>query len=86
MMGVEPYVLRFWEKEFPQIKTLRTKGGQRLYTPETISVIRRIKHLLYEEGMTIEGARKRLRDTERFHQVVNEIKKELEEVKRLLLS
>ncbi len=86
IVGVEPYVLRFWEKEFPQIKTIRTKGGQRLYTQETISLIKRIKHLLYEEGLTIEGARKRLKDTEHFYKVIQEIKKELKEVKKLLIT
>ncbi len=84
IIGVEPYVLRFWEKEFPQIRTRRTKGGQRLYTQETISIIKKIKHLLYEEGLTIEGAKKRLRDTERFYKTIEEIKKELKEVKKLL--
>ncbi|GAB6887371.1 MerR family transcriptional regulator [Desulfothermus okinawensis JCM 13304] len=84
VVGVEPYVLRFWEGEFTQIKTIRTKGGQRLYPRETVKIILKIKRLLYDQGMTIEGARKKLKEQERWNLFVKEIKDQLLEIKRIL--
>jgi len=84
VVGVEPYVLRFWEGEFNQIKTIRTKGGQRLYPRETISTILKIKRLLYDKGMTIEGARKKLKDEEKWNLALKEIKEGLIEIKKML--
>ncbi len=59
-MGLKSYVLRFWEGEFEQLEPIRTDSGQRLYNGKHIALIRRIKTLLHDEGLTIEGARKRL--------------------------
>ena len=53
-------MLRYWETEFPSLKPSKSKSGQRVYTDEEIGVVRRIKELLYEEGYTIAGAKKRL--------------------------
>lgn len=58
LLNLKTYVLRFWETEFTQIEPLRTESGQRLYTEEHVELLRRIKHLLHEQGMTIDGARK----------------------------
>lgn len=60
LVGLKSYVLRFWEGEFEQLEPIRTPSGQRLYDDGHISLIRRIKTLLHDEGLTIEGARKRL--------------------------
>lgn len=60
MAGVQPYVLRYWETEFPPLAPGKTGGGQRLYTQGEIDVILRIKELLYDEGFTIAGAKKKL--------------------------
>lgn len=60
LLGVKTSVLRFWETEFPQINPIRKESGQRLYSEESMGVLRRIRHLLYEEKLTIEGARMRL--------------------------
>ncbi|HEY0592863.1 MAG TPA: MerR family transcriptional regulator [Thermoanaerobaculia bacterium] len=60
LAGVQPYVLRYWETEFPPLAPGKTGGGQRLYTQREIDVILRIKALLYEEGFTIAGAKKKL--------------------------
>lgn len=60
--GVPPYVLRFWETEFTQIKPRRTESGQRLYRKRDVALVLRIKHLLYERRFTIEGARQHLRN------------------------
>ena len=84
MLGLESYVLRFWEKEFPQLKPLRTSKGQRLYTEEHIKLIKKIKTLLYEDRLTIEGARMRLEEQGRWAGFILEIKKELEEIRHIL--
>ncbi len=57
-LDLKSYVLRFWETEFPQLAPLRTDKGQRLYTEENVALLKRIKTLLHEQGMTIEGARR----------------------------
>lgn len=62
MLQLKTYVLRFWETEFPQLEPLRTEKGQRLYTEEHVALLRRIRHLLHERGMTIDGARRVLAD------------------------
>ncbi len=60
ILGLNPSVLRYWESEFPQIKPIRTPRGQRLYSEKTMDVVKRIQKLLHEDGLTIEGAKKRL--------------------------
>jgi len=58
--GLEPYVLRFWETEFPTLHPQKSRGNQRVYTRVEIDAILQIKHLLYEERLTIAGARRRI--------------------------
>ena len=60
MADLQPYVLRYWETEFPQLSPNKSGGGQRLYTKRELEVILRIKELLYKEGFTIAGATKKL--------------------------
>lgn len=57
---VEPYVLRYWESEFPTLKPRKNKSGQRVYIKKDLEQVLLIKDLLYEEKYTIEGVRKRL--------------------------
>jgi len=57
---VPPYVLRYWETEFAPLSPNKTGGGQRLYSQREIEIILRIKQLLYTEGFTIAGAKKKL--------------------------
>ncbi len=59
-LGIQPYVLRYWETEFPALNPTKSKSGQRVYGQKELATIRRIKELLYEEGYTIAGAKKRL--------------------------
>lgn len=59
---VQPYVLRYWETEFPQLAPNKSGGGQRLYTRAEIDTILRIKELLYRDGFTIAGAKKKLEE------------------------
>ena len=60
LLGVQPHVLRYWETEFPSIRPQKSRTNQRLYRPRDIQQLARVKSLLYEEGYTIAGARKRL--------------------------
>jgi len=60
--AVKSYVLRFWEKEFPQLKPKKNRSGNRSYQQKDIDLISQIKHLLYEEGYTIEGAKSKLKE------------------------
>ncbi len=59
--AVPPYVLRYWETEFATLRPKKGRGRQRLYTPADIETVRRIKQMLYEDGLKIRAARKRLR-------------------------
>jgi DNA-binding transcriptional MerR regulator len=61
IIGVEPYVLRYWESVFPQIRPSRADSNQRTYQRRDLELIMEIKDLLYKEKLTIEGARQRLR-------------------------
>ena len=60
LADVQPYVLRYWETEFPPLAPNKSGGGQRLYNQHEIDIILRIKELLYSEGFTIAGAKKKL--------------------------
>ena len=60
LCGVKPYVLRYWEQEFAQLKPMKRRGNRRYYQHHEVLLIRRIRELLYEEGFTISGARNRL--------------------------
>ncbi|MGH9720098.1 MAG: MerR family transcriptional regulator [Bryobacteraceae bacterium] len=57
LIGVEPYVLRYWETEFPSLAPKKSDSGQRMYRRKDVELLLRIKHLLYERRYTIEGAR-----------------------------
>lgn len=60
ILGVEPYVLRYWETEFSQLTPKKSGTGHRLYRRKDVELLLRIKHLLYEKKFTIEGARQSL--------------------------
>jgi len=62
LCAVKPYVLRYWETEFRSLKPQKTKSQQRLYRKKDVELLLKIRHLLYEERFTIEGARTRLRE------------------------
>lgn len=59
---VKPYVLRYWEQEFVQLKPMKRRGNRRYYQHHEVLLIRRIRELLYEQGFTISGARNQLAD------------------------
>ena len=60
LLDIQPYVLRYWETEFPALSPAKSRSGQRVYNEKELAVIRRIKELLYDEGYTIAGAKKKL--------------------------
>jgi DNA-binding transcriptional MerR regulator len=99
LLGVEPYVLRYWETEFPALSPKKSGTGHRLYRRKDVELLLRIKHLLYEKRFTIEGARQSLKAaarapkpsaTERVQQELftedplPEIRRELADILRML--
>jgi len=60
MFEIPAHVLRYWEKEFPFLNPKKNRVGRRIYTEKEIEIVRLIKHLLYDEGYTIDGARKKI--------------------------
>lgn len=97
MTSVKPYILRYWESEFPQLKPSKNRAGKRIYRQNDIRLIRRIKMLLYEEKFTIEGAINRINESnknkeqfnlplnsEKLKSAVVDLKKELQDILDLL--
>lgn len=87
--GLEPYVLRFWETEFPLLRPRKSGGNQRVYTQQEIDLVFQIKKVLYQEGMTIAGAKKRLARPSKpepplAQEALFKVKKALEEVLHIL--
>lgn len=62
LLGLKPYVLRFWESQFPGLAPQKSSAGQRVYRRTEVEMLVLIQHLLYSERYSIEGARKKLRD------------------------
>jgi len=95
-VGVEPYVLRFWEKEFPALKPKKGRSGARMYQVREIEVAEKIRHLLYDRRFTIDGARNFLKSAstngdapedvkkERVLKTIRELKAEIEDLLKLL--
>ena len=89
IIGVEPYVLRYWESEFPQVRPERADSNQRTYQRQDLENLLTVKKLLYEEKMTIEGAKRRLRQ-EKGDKIsvdsafLDDIKTELSEILKML--
>lgn len=61
LVGVEPHVLRFWESSISAIRPRKSRKGQRVYSRRDVELLKTIRHLLYVEGYTIDGARRRLK-------------------------
>src|SRR5271169_4129604 len=80
MLGVEPYVLRYWETEFPSLSPKKSGTGHRLYRRKDVELLLRIKHLLYEKRFTIDGARQFL------HEEAKSAHKEIKQEQQILFS
>jgi DNA-binding transcriptional MerR regulator len=61
--ALKPFVLRYWETEFPMLEPVKSPSGHRLYRQEDVDLVLKIKRLLYDEGFTIAGARRLLKET-----------------------
>jgi DNA-binding transcriptional MerR regulator len=86
LTGLEPYVLRYWETEFPQIKPDKGRSKQRLYKKKDVDSILQIKQMLYKDGYTIAGARKKLngRGEQDVEAVIETAKRELREILEMM--
>jgi DNA-binding transcriptional MerR regulator len=98
IVGVEPYVLRYWETEFDLLKPSKAPSKHRLYKKRDVELLLNIKRLLYTDGFTIEGARKKLKETkkeekdqlklplseQKYRSALMKMKKDLEALRRLL--
>ena len=88
IVDIEPFVLRFWETEFPNLAPEKSKAGHRVYKRKDIEMVLSIKELLYERGYTIAGARKQLARTrmpkEDRTKLLIQMRKELQDILTLL--
>lgn len=96
LTGLKPHVLRYWESQFDVLNPVKNRSGNRVYRAKEIEVVLLVKHLLYEEKYTIEGAKQRLAELrsegalkEERHEVLNpellgHMKEELEALRDLL--
>lgn len=98
IVGVEPYVLRYWETEFELLKPSKAPSKHRLYKKRDVELLLDIKRLLYTEGFTIEGARKKLKEAkkeekdqlklplaeQKYKNALVKLRKDLESLRRLL--
>jgi DNA-binding transcriptional MerR regulator len=87
IVGVEPYVLRYWETEFDLLRPAKAPSKHRLYKKRDVELLLDIKRLLYSEGFTIEGARRKLKETlseQKYKTALVKLKKDLESLRKLL--
>lgn len=86
ILGLKPFVLRYWETEFPMLEPIRTPKGQRLYTEQHLALLQTIKRLMHQEGMTLEGARRKLAENARRDDLKGMVQRELLAIRGLLDS
>ena len=93
LVGVKPYVLRYWESEFSLVRPAKSQSKHRLYRRRDVETLLQIKHLLHDERFTIEGAKKRLRGRQvearepgdrAYRTILASIKREIETLHRML--
>ena len=85
LLHVNASTIRFWEKQFPQIKPKKNKKGNRLFTPAEILLLQKIALLLHKEGYTIEGAKKALKEKKE-EDITNIVIDDLNEIKKRLIQ
>jgi DNA-binding transcriptional MerR regulator len=92
LCALKPHVIRYWEKEFPQLRPLKRQGNRRYYQRQDLLLVRQIRRLLYDDGYTIVGARQKLEGTEAQKarseraEMARELRLELEAVLQILRS
>lgn len=92
ILGVEPYVIRFWESEFKTVRPIRTGSDQRLYRKKDVEELLTIKILLYEDMFTIAGAKKRLSNMKKersgmgddHYRILGDVKTKLREIRKII--
>ena len=84
LCNIKSHTLRFWEKEFEQLRPVTRKGSRRYYQSKDIELIKQIQSLLYEEGMTITGAKKSLQSSKKQFSGDGNEQKLVEELENLL--
>ena len=84
LCSVKPHTLRFWESEFKDLKPITRKGNRRYYQKKDIKLIKKIQDLLYKEGLTISGVRKKLSSSKEDYSLNNSSEKILEDLEKLL--
>jgi DNA-binding transcriptional MerR regulator len=92
ILGVEPYVVRYWESEFKSVKPIRTTSDHRLYRRQDVQELLTIKGLLYEDKFTIDGAKKQLYkikdktiyENKKYEQILEDIKAGLKQIRRIV--
>jgi DNA-binding transcriptional MerR regulator len=86
MFGVKPTLIRYWEKQFDEIKPIKNKKGDRQFSPADVDTFHLIYYLVKENGMTLKGTRARLKVRREETERVFEIVKRLKEIKKTLLA
>lgn len=88
MFDVKPSLLRYWEEQFPTLRPKRNKKGNRLYSPQDVEQLKTIYHLVKERGMTIDGAKKALREQRKEGTVARnaQLMERLQRIRALLLE
>lgn len=87
LLELKSHVLRYWEKEFPQLKPRKTLSRNRQYTEDDIELLRTIKHMLHVQRFTIEGVRKKLREMQHSkEQIELDFGPSRDEIKELILN
>lgn len=86
MFKLAPSTIRFWEKEFPSIQPHKNKKGDRFFTREDIDHLALINHLVKEKGMTLKGAKTKIKDSRKETESNYEIVSKLQEIKNYLLE
>ena len=81
---VKPHTLRFWEREFKDLKPITRKGNRRYYQKKDIAIIRKIQDLLYREGLTISGVKRNLSSAKEDNSINDSSVKIVEELEKLL--
>ena len=84
LCAVKPHTLRFWESEFRNLKPITRKGKRRYYQEEDIKIVKRIQNLLYKEGLTIAGVKRRLSLIKEDHSLNESSEKILADLENLL--
>tara|TARA_Y100000590_G_scaffold91888_1_gene103838 strand:- start:423 stop:749 length:327 start_codon:yes stop_codon:yes gene_type:complete len=86
LCSVKPHTLRFWESEFKTLKPVTRKGNRRYYQKDDIQMIRKIQDLLYKEGLTIAGVKRKLSSGQKDQSSNESSEKILEDLEKLLIS